>query len=813
MGTRNIMVRAGADFSGLSSAMKQAQGEAQSFGSKLAETFTKIGEVGRGVKDVFELVAHSVEGLGEFAQQAGELDGRLSSLNKRLGNSANAFLDWGDTVGKSMGLSKQYIIDEGASLSAMLMTQASSTSELATKTETMMKNIAIVSSATGKSQTEVSDMMVSALAGHGAALRSLDLNVMQSSLVHTAAFKQIAGASPWASLTQQQKEAIMYTEINRQVAQKFGTTVVDDVATRMNIFRSSLSDVKTNLEVAFQPILYKVLPILANFIVGLNNALQYVSAFMQVLFGYDGAKINKTTQGLNDQASAVNNLASAHGKLGTAQKTSGAGIGSETLTGGKKLGTGFSASFDQIHTVGEKSPSASGGGAGAGTGVGADANNGMGELVDDGQQTQSAMDKVRQSVAGIVEDLKSKFGELKKFFSDNSLAIGTALAGIGGALAAVFLISNWGEIVGAVTLAMEGLGGALAVLTSPITLTVLAIGGLVAILYYLWNTNKGFRDSVTQVWNEIKDFAKKVFTDMWTAVKNTWDKYGQDIWNNIKGIFDKICNIILDVWNKYVHPILEDGIKRLKDLWDNHLKGLFQVVSDFVGKLIDNALKILNKFILPLISWIVDRLAPIFRYWWGVIAGNVQSAIAIISDVLKTIFKVLGDVTDFITGVFTGNWNQAWQGITNTFSDIWNGIKEIAKEVINGIIDQINGMIDNMNNLSSIVPGWMGGKALTINHIPHLANGGITNGAMLSVIGDNAGGQEVVSPLSKLQDYMASTVAGAIHTAMNFHQGNGNTPQGDIVLNVDGRVLARIVKPFLDKENLRVGQNVRLNTI
>ena len=39
----------------------------------------------------------------------------------------------------------------------------------------------------------------------------------------------------------------------------------------------------------------------------------------------------------------------------------------------------------------------------------------------------------------------------------------------------------------------------------------------------------------------------------------------------------------------------------------------------------------------------------------------------------------------------------------------------------------------------------------------------------------------------------------------------GNT--GDVVLNIDGRSFARLVKPFLDKEQNRVGSDVRIRTI
>jgi tape measure domain-containing protein len=62
---------------------------------------------------------------------------------------------------------------------------------------------------------------------------------------------------------------------------------------------------------------------------------------------------------------------------------------------------------------------------------------------------------------------------------------------------------------------------------------------------------------------------------------------------------------------------------------------------------------------------------------------------------------------------------------------------------------------------------------------------------------------------------LADVISGAVANAMlQVMQSNNNSNvNGDIVLNMDGRTFARIVKPWLDKENKRVGANVRLQSI
>jgi SLT domain-containing protein len=74
-----------------------------------------------------------------------------------------------------------------------------------------------------------------------------------------------------------------------------------------------------------------------------------------------------------------------------------------------------------------------------------------------------------------------------------------------------------------------------------------------------------------------------------------------------------------------------------------------------------------------------------------------------------------------------------------------------------------------------------------------------SNGATKNLLGND------------LADVVSSAVANAMITVMGSNK--QSSISGDIVLNLDGRTFARIVKPWLDMENKRVGANVRLQSI
>lgn len=67
------------------------------------------------------------------------------------------------------------------------------------------------------------------------------------------------------------------------------------------------------------------------------------------------------------------------------------------------------------------------------------------------------------------------------------------------------------------------------------------------------------------------------------------------------------------------------------------------------------------------------------------------------------------------------------------------------------------------------------------------------------------------SQTASLPDQIASAVGTAVIQAMQFNK--SSNVGGDILLNIDGRTFARIIKPWSDMENKRVGTNVRLQSI
>lgn len=170
---------------------------------------------------------------------------------------------------------------------------------------------------------------------------------------------------------------------------------------------------------------------------------------------------------------------------------------------------------------------------------------------------------------------------------------------------------------------------------------------------------------------------------------------------------------------------------------------------------INTSFKVIKDIVVGVFNVLKDTTKSTFDFITGFIGGAMDGAAKIIGDYVNAIKRIFGGIVDFVTGVFTGDWSRAWQGVVDVFGGIFEGIAAVAKAPINAMITLINGFIGGLNNIK--IPKWVpgiGGKGFHIGKIPYLAEGGtILNGQ--AIVGEAGpelltakNGKTTVTPLS-----------------------------------------------------------------
>lgn len=163
---------------------------------------------------------------------------------------------------------------------------------------------------------------------------------------------------------------------------------------------------------------------------------------------------------------------------------------------------------------------------------------------------------------------------------------------------------------------------------------------------------------------------------------------------------------------------------------------LVEIISSILPPIID----LLNALIKPILIPLTEAFSAVAN----VITNVFKVAFEALQPVIENFQGLLSGVIEFITGVFTGNWGKAWEGVKNIFSNIINGLGDIFKAPINFIIKGINTFIRGLNKIQ--IPKWVplvGGKGFNIGEIPLLAKGGNITMSGAAVVGE--AGPEIIN--------------------------------------------------------------------
>lgn len=292
-----------------------------------------------------------------------------------------------------------------------------------------------------------------------------------------------------------------------------------------------------------------------------------------------------------------------------------------------------------------------------------------------------------------------------------------------------------------------------------------------------WIDNDGatigeFFDNIQLQMADVMNFVGGVFSDIGNFLLGWWDgEGGSEIFQNVCDMFLNIGTTLMNVYNDWIMPAWNFIVGVFQSAWTDCLKPIFEQLWTVFGKVCDCIATIWNNWLLPFVNFISDTLGPVFNTVLRNIQSIFETVFRVIGDVVGGILKSFGGLIDFITGIFSGNWEKAWNGIKDFFGGIWDGIWGIIKGFVNLIIDGINLLLTGIYTVVAAIVNAIGGIADAIGSIfgqewgwsmpnepvliPHLATGGLVKAPTLAVVGDNAGANsgnpEVVAPLSKLQ--------------------------------------------------------------
>ncbi len=178
---------------------------------------------------------------------------------------------------------------------------------------------------------------------------------------------------------------------------------------------------------------------------------------------------------------------------------------------------------------------------------------------------------------------------------------------------------------------------------------------------------------------------EKGLDDTFAKLNEVYDEHFKPFFDAVAEGLSEITESFLKFWNENVQPILDKLAKKFDEIMSQHIQPMIDNAIELVGKFVD-ALKVLWEVILqPFIQWIIDNILPVILPIFEDLYDGILEIIGYISDAINSTIDVMQGVIDFIVGVFTGDWDRAWQGISDIVTGIMNGIKAVIDLVLSTI--------------------------------------------------------------------------------------------------------------------------------
>ena len=396
-----------------------------------------------------------------------------------------------------------------------------------------------------------------------------------------------------------------------------------------------------------------------------------------------------------------------------------------------------------------------------------------------------------ESAGNFIGDLVKKFTEapkgVQKFVSVVLMivtAIGPVLL-IGGKLL-VFFGGLPGKIMGAIgTITSFGsslmsIGGAIATALGPVGLIIAAVVALVGYLIYAWNTNEEFRNSVIEVWNNIKeavgnaiDSVVEFVTNLYNSILTTF----QNIDQGARDIWQAVLNFIANIWNTIVSTvtgIISGLVNGISNAWNTILTTISTVLTN-IWTFITNVWNGILTTIGSIVKSILLEVSAIWHTISTTISDVVNNIKTSVQNKFNSIKSAISNVVNSIKTVVGNAFNAAKTAMTQPI--------ETAKNTIKGIVDKIKGLFPinilkafNLPKLPSISIS-QGKKKVGPVEVPYpilswnakaMASGLLLNGATIfgmngnRLLGGGEAGPELVVGKNNLMRMIREAQGGGI---------------------------------------------------
>ncbi|MEG2717443.1 MAG: peptidoglycan DD-metalloendopeptidase family protein [Eubacterium sp.] len=352
------------------------------------------------------------------------------------------------------------------------------------------------------------------------------------------------------------------------------------------------------------------------------------------------------------------------------------------------------------------------------------------KLVDGFNWLVENKDPILATLSGIV----AAFIAFKTFSSIGTIfsVIKKVIGGVDILLTAISMVKSASDIFVVLGMGISAIGG-------PVTLIIIAIGLLVAGIVYLWNTNEGFRNAVTEIWNAISntieevwggicalfsgdtagfvEHATNLFNSLPEPIKNTLTDIGtliSETWGGVCALFSGDTAGMLEhakkLWDKLpdnvqgalvtCYSVASNGQKLISAYLTGDTQGMKDAVVGIYNALpepVQNAISTMGNFVNKKASELKKGFETKTQEMKDAVVGIYNDLIAPIKNAVETLYTNVTtkffELRDSIFKTVSELPGKLYNTMSEAMGQIIQGIQDRFWEVVNGVGDLVNSVI------------------------------------------------------------------------------------------------------------------------
>lgn len=776
----------GADISGLTSQLTEAQDKLGQMGGKLEVTYAslreKLGEYISSEQEAAIATAETADNTAQATTATEEMSAEVGQAAEKSNIFAQAF-ERIKAVFATIGAIPHNVRESTAALEESLgiVSQVSGESEQAAESIGEMADETERAAGTGGGFSGVYERVKNTMNNAAGAVKKFFAGIKGSGNPLKKFIKYGLGIA---------SVYMLFNKLRKVISEGIKNFSKFDSVTNKNMsaLQSSFSKLKNSIVAAVAPLLNTLLPIVTKVVGYVTSAIDKIGQSLALVFGQK--TYTKAADTWEDYANGVDDASNAAKK---AQKNF-SGLDEISVWDSGSSGGGSPAALFETADISKNAASS--------------------PLTGVFETIKDAIEKIKPTLSDLGKAITKIFPILGDMINTLLPPLVDIIAALMPILTQIIntLLPPIRDILNAI---MPIIAQVVSVLLPPLTTILTMVVGLIGqLLAAFMPITTQLADILMPVLSEIIGAVMPVLVQLLDAIVPVIMRIAEAILPVVSSLLSLISSVL-----SALLPILQPFIDMVVSLIDPLL-----TIIDVILTPIEMGLKslgwIIDNVVTPAITWLVDKCVKRLTTHFNVLKAVINT----LSGVFKTAWSAIKSVWQGAHTFFVGLFSKIWDCIKNTLSkiknafvNVFNGIKNAIKTPINGIIgfinkliggvtEGLNSVIKAMNNLSFDIPDWvpgLGGKSfgfdikpLPVKKIPLLASGAVIppNAPFTAVLGDQKHGTNIEAPLE--------TIKQALREVLGSGTGGGNTY--NITATANGKTLFQLL--------LEEGRNAQMQT-